>query len=268
MNSFSRRLITSLVFVLALACFNWTEATTCTPGNQSKYVGLKAPLKQIKNYNESPRNRFVISGTVEIVDGCKFVVRDFKFPNNLPATWYGKDQKETEGYRIIQGVIAPSASEDKIFTLSETPGNSYDWNDFDTLTIFYKDNVYAEAHFQELEPGSNYVGSKSPSTNKSHQNNQGNGASLNQSSSSENKKAGTTDKNLSNTLDDKMSSNHDHNNHHLPEESGTSSKDSNNSTYKSKSDGKKASSSEATHVLSASYIAIALFTIIGTILVQ
>lgn len=154
------------------------HATTCTPGSQSKFVGLKTQLKQIKNYNESPRNRFVISGTVEIVDGCKFVVRDFQFPNNLPATWYGKDLKETEGYRIIQGVIAPSNGEDKIFTLSDTPGNAYDWNDFDTLTIFYKDNVYAEAHFAELEPGSNY--NKPPNSSKSSSSS-GNFALLSQS---------------------------------------------------------------------------------------
>lgn len=144
------------VAATVVALQSTVEATLCSPGQNSKYVGLKAPLKQVKSYHESPRNKFMISGTVEIVDGCKFIVRDFVFPSGLSATWYGKDLNENEGYRVIQGIVAPSSGEDRLFTLSDSPGNSYDWSDFDTLTVFYKDSVYAEAHFPELEPGSNY----------------------------------------------------------------------------------------------------------------
>lgn len=153
--------VVTLALILVGVCQN-VEATKCKPGPQSKFVGLKASIKQVKNYHENPRDKFTISGTVEIVDGCKFVVKNFTFPSGLPATWYGKDQNAVEGYRLIQGVIAPSSGEDKIFTLSDTPGNSYDWNDFDTLTIFHKDNVYAEAHFSELEQDSPFLSSNKP----------------------------------------------------------------------------------------------------------
>ncbi|KAI9091790.1 hypothetical protein DFS34DRAFT_697235 [Phlyctochytrium arcticum] len=121
---------------LALSA-NTVDAKPCTK-TDARFVGQKAVLRQ--GALAYPTNgTFTVSGTAEVVDGCTFIIRDFRYTPALAGgvDWYGRrGNLGTSGISVAKGVEASTAGDSPIFTFVDTVGAAASWDDFDTLVLF------------------------------------------------------------------------------------------------------------------------------------
>lgn len=116
---------------LLISSISVAYATQCQPSDTT-YRGVNAALiNQVAKYS--------ISGTVEVIDGCSFTIKEFTFyPPALETYFYGSSSLETsDGFRIVQDQVAAVNGLDRNFTLSGlTSPQTHSWSEFRVLKMF------------------------------------------------------------------------------------------------------------------------------------
>lgn len=141
---------TSLLGIALLAVA--AAATPCSK-TDTRFVGQKATLTQsAKVFNNQT---FTVGGTVEITDGCSFVVRNFTYSPEFPGTaWYGRrGNNGASGIRVAQEAVTGNNGTDSgTFNMVATVGAESSFNDFDTFVLFVPTSNYelAIAQFPAL----------------------------------------------------------------------------------------------------------------------
>ncbi|KAI8827125.1 uncharacterized protein EV422DRAFT_512755 [Fimicolochytrium jonesii] len=140
-------------FAVASTCIAAVQGLACDPTAVSPYAGQKANLVPAASF--TPSNEALhVSGTVEILDSCTFVVRNFVFTPGLADTlWYGRVGTNVTSGRPIWGATGnvnttvqySNGADSQNYTLigDETGWwNAQSWNDFDTIVLYGANNSY------------------------------------------------------------------------------------------------------------------------------
>ncbi|CAM6054316.1 unnamed protein product [Sphagnum tenellum] len=108
------------------------SATACN-STDSSYNGISAPIVQTFSDNTIIAN-MTISGTVSIVDGCNFAVKNFTYlPGSNDTVWYGRlNGNYTVGKQASPVVFTRFNNSDVLFTFT----NGVSWNDMDSLVLY------------------------------------------------------------------------------------------------------------------------------------
>ncbi|KAI8895599.1 hypothetical protein BC833DRAFT_600706 [Globomyces pollinis-pini] len=131
----------------------------CSP-NDKIYSNFTIPLLPTATKSITIADKMVpvtVQGTISLVDGCSFAVKDFAFSGPPTAAWYGiKSTAPAEGgVRIspetLSGDKAPLSQTFKFVT---TAGASISFRDFDTFQLYdpITQNLIGTA---PIVPGSN-----------------------------------------------------------------------------------------------------------------
>ncbi|TPX72796.1 hypothetical protein SpCBS45565_g00130 [Spizellomyces sp. 'palustris'] len=129
--------LTSFLFLAALA-LTGTTAKPCVK-TDTRFVGQKATLVQAAQAIPNITQPLQVSGTAEILDGCTFIIRNFVYaPYTDGTVWYGRRGADgATGVLAARGVNNASTGVDSApFTLVDTVGAAYSFDDFDTLVLF------------------------------------------------------------------------------------------------------------------------------------
>ncbi|KAI9011063.1 hypothetical protein BC832DRAFT_549583 [Gaertneriomyces semiglobifer] len=171
------RFLVALSVVLPLfAAMPLVRGVACNLDEDTKaFKGLTAPVVQVaSHYPDRPDHKLQISGTVEILDGCNFVVRNFTyFPQyDARVDWFGRWGNNDNAIRVSEPVGA-SYLQDSPITKLTGDGTGASFHDFDTLVLFSNERrfVLATATFDQLkkkdDDKSPNVDGKGNSTDKS-----------------------------------------------------------------------------------------------------
>ena len=80
-----------------------------------------------------------VSGSIFIIDGCNFGVRDFVFINGDESYWYGGYKGSSDGFTLSQQYIYASANPStQRFPLVQTAGAQTNFNGFNEFRLFSK----------------------------------------------------------------------------------------------------------------------------------
>ncbi|KAJ3188943.1 hypothetical protein HDU85_004659 [Gaertneriomyces sp. JEL0708] len=151
------RFLVALSVVLPLfAAMPLVRGVACNLDEDTKlFKGLTAPLVQVaSHYPDRPDHKLQISGTVEILDGCNFIVRNFTyFPQyDARVDWFGRWGDDTNAIRVSEPV-GVSYLQDSPVTKLTGDGAGASFNDFDTLVLFSNERrfVLGTATFAQLK---------------------------------------------------------------------------------------------------------------------
>ena len=130
----------SLLFSCAIAALSMTKTTTayslCDAKNypySSAAGSLEYPLVMALDDKTSPVKA---TGKVQIVDGCTFAVKDFVY-NGGPAVWFGGNGSDTNGIRLSDTVVQPSATPSSAtYQFRTAAGSAVSYNDFSQFRLF------------------------------------------------------------------------------------------------------------------------------------
>ncbi|KAJ3093941.1 hypothetical protein HDU97_008793, partial [Phlyctochytrium planicorne] len=105
-----------------------------------------APLVQITQFQKlNPAAAFTCSGTVVVLDGCSFMVKDFTFGGALQTQWYaGIVSQEATGIQVSdeavhfgsQDVAPILKMNSSVYNLLKDPVVGYSWFSINQLRVF------------------------------------------------------------------------------------------------------------------------------------
>ncbi|CAG8462133.1 5139_t:CDS:2 [Paraglomus occultum] len=160
-----------IVFLLALVSFvPHSLAQNCDP---AVFTPASAPLiTKTSSYNGVP---ITLTGTLSILDGCRFQVDGFTYTTALPLSfWFGSNGLDSTGTQIVQAQVAQVANPANIqYQLM----NGTKFDSFNTILLASKaDNViigYAQISKPNQTTTNNGTGSTPPNHGSSRSMNEG-----------------------------------------------------------------------------------------------
>jgi len=124
-----------IVFLLALVSFvPHSLAQNCDP---AVYTPITSPLiTKTSSYSGTP---ITLTGTLSIVDGCRFQVNGFSYSTALPLTfWFGSNGLNTTGVQIakeqVPQIVNPATIQYQLL-------NNTKFDSFDTILLASKQNT-------------------------------------------------------------------------------------------------------------------------------
>ncbi|KAJ3170711.1 hypothetical protein HDU88_008614 [Geranomyces variabilis] len=131
--------------LLALSAAAAANAAICVQ-TDSRFNGKTGTLIQERVQVGNTTDRFLISGTAQIIDGCNFKITNFQFSPYVPdVVWYGRrGTNGATGIRVwgtagsnATTVQASNGTDSPTYALEYTvAGQSASWDDFDQLVLF------------------------------------------------------------------------------------------------------------------------------------
>lgn len=130
----------SLLLSCAIAALSMSSTTAYSLCDATNYPysgaaagSLEYPLVMALDDKTSPVKA---TGKIQIVDGCTFAVKDFVY-NGGPSVWFGGNGTDTNGIRLSDTVVQPSANPSSAtYPFRTAAGSAVSYNDFSQFRLF------------------------------------------------------------------------------------------------------------------------------------
>ncbi|KAI9207658.1 uncharacterized protein BJ171DRAFT_596656 [Polychytrium aggregatum] len=136
----SRSLSVWAIALLAVLAHSWSAwASVCSPSAMPAGIIPNATLvSQSQSWVNNNQNIITIYGTVEILDGCTFIVHNFTFLQAPESYWYGGMVGNTSAAQVVDTPVSSQLGpgDSPKFQLTTAAGRAVSFADFNELRLF------------------------------------------------------------------------------------------------------------------------------------